>query len=213
MAYRNYYYPWMYKRAAQPPMMDPAMMGGAPPMDPAMMGGAPPMDPAMMGGAPPMDPAMMGAAPPPPMDPAMMGAPPVDPAAAGLPPTAPPPPEEAAVEEPAKKNKKQQLEDDIAEIKNAVYNQQVMTALIIKALKVPIPAEALITPTAANMDISNPTPDIKDFGEAPAGDEPAPPTGGDMPKQGSFASLITRDTTKLASLLNPPKGLAGEFGF
>lgn len=213
MAYRNYYYsPWMYKRAAQPPMMDPAMMGGAPPMDPAMMGGAPPMDPAMMGGAPPMDPAMMGAAPPPPMDPAMMGAPPIDPAAAGLPPTAPPP-EDPAAAEPAKKNKKQQLEDDIAEIKNAVYNQQVMTALIIKALKVPIPAEALITPTAANMDISNPTPDIKDFGEAPAGDEPAPPSGGDMPKQGSVASLLIRDYGRLGGLLEPPKGLAKEFGF
>ena len=123
------------------------------------------------------------------------------------------PPEDPAAAEPAKKNKKQQLEDDIAEIKNAVYNQQVMTALIIKALKVPIPAEALITPTAANMDISNPTPDIKDFGEAPAGDEPAPPSGGDMPKQGSVASLLIRDYGRLGGLLELPKGLAKEFGF
>lgn len=211
---RYYNYPTRTKQAAQAPM-DPAMMGGAPPMDPAMMG-APPMDPAMMGmppgGAPPMDPAMMGGAPP--MDPAMMGmppggAPPMDPAMMGMPPVAPPPggaapppADPAAAGDPAaaegKKSKKQQSDEIMQKLLTSMYNLQVQMAAIMKKINVEIPAEALIMPPDAEMDIANPVPKMIDLGSAPADGAPPspemtaaePPISGEMPKTGSLRALL-----------------------
>lgn len=211
----NPYYRNMYKRAAQPPM-DPAMMGGAPPMDPAMMGGMP-MDPAMMGGAPPMDPAMMGGAPP--MDPSMMGAPPIDPAMAGLPPAAPPPggdpaaaaPAEEAPAEPAKKNPKQQLNDDITDIKNAIYNMQMIEAAIVKFLNIPIPVEALVRPSGGP-DITNPVPEMVNLG-GDENKEGAPPSPeGELAKEGSLGRML-RTQPGVSALVTAPPRLKNLLGY
>lgn len=191
------------KWAAQPPMgggmppMDPAMMGGAPPMDPAMMGGMP-MDPAAMGGMP-MDPAMMGGAPP--MDPAMMG---------GMPPVAPPPPAPPApAGDPAAAGagpggKKMKPDEYMSKLDNRLYNVQVMLVAIIKALNIPVPAEALIMPAAGNEpDMDNPLPQLPSIGggndvlATGAGGGGAPPEmGGDIPPSGG-------ETPKTASYRYP----------
>lgn len=214
----NYYNPYQrnfYKRAAQPPM-DPAMMGGAPPMDPSMMGGMP-MDPSMMGGAPPMDPSMM-MPPPPPMDPAAMGAPPIDPAAAGLPPAAPPPapPADPAAAEPAadagaKKNPKQQLNDDISDIKNAIYNMQMIEAAIVKFLNIPIPVEALVRPNGGP-DITNPVPEMVNLGGDEKKQDAPPSPEGELAKEGSLGRLL-RPERGVSALLSAPPRLKNLLGY
>ena len=172
--------------AADPAMMDPAMMGAVPPVDPATMGAAPPMDPSMMGAAP-VDPAMMAAAPMP-----MPAAPPAAPGAAG----------------PAKMKPEQfMLMNDYRQ-----YNMQQQLTAIMNAMGIQLPPEALVLPpgsaTAPPAEsamqggpMAPPLPPAPPSPSAPAGPA-APPAPGALPdpSAGKAANALYVKASAVAAL-------------
>jgi hypothetical protein len=137
-------------------------------------------DPGMPPGGGGMDPSMMGGGAPPPADPSMMGG--ASPAMAPAPaPAAPAAAPAAAAPGQAAAPPKLKAEDMIRAMDYRVYNLQMQLTAIMNALKINLPAGALVTPPGS---FAAPQAELA----APGG--PQDPTQGPAAAQGGGQSAI-----------------------